>query len=282
MTARIEIVALSLAACAAPATTPVSPPPPAEPILGYRTPAGEPLTYQYVDSGGFTMNMSGMGTVDVEIVSRITAELDFAPSGDAVQVVVRITDLSGRFSNSMGPTLTVDNQHRPGPATVAVDRTGDVSIVEQPVFPEALTQVLTPQGLYRSFFIELPGVSVTRGATWTDTVRINEAPQGLTAGTVSIVRSTWARDTVVDGRTLAVITSDMDNSIELSGVSQGVEIRQSLRGTSRGVSLWDALAAVLVEQREEGQATGTTDLPGMNITGIPVTARSQTWLRLQR
>jgi hypothetical protein len=66
------------------------------------------------------------------------------------------------------------------------------------------------------------------------------------------------------------------------GNSQGVDVVQNLRGTSTAVSLWDAQAAVLVERRETGQATGTTDLPGMGINGIPVTARSLQRIRLIR
>jgi hypothetical protein len=230
--------------------------------------------YQQVDSGGFTMQMQGMGTVDVTIAANVTAQLDFAPQGEALDVTVTVTSLSGSFVNSMAPGIGVDNQHRPGPATVRVERNGAVTIVQKPVFSEQLAQVVTPEGLYRSFFIRLPARDVQRGATWTDTIRVAEAEGGMQVNTTSIVRSVWARDTTIDGRTLAVITSDIDNVLDVRGNSQGVDVVQNLRGTSSAVSLWDPQAAVLVERRETGEATGTTDLPGMGITGIPVTAHS--------
>ena len=275
------LAVLALAACAGGSTTPGAPSP-GEPVLAYRMPAGEPLVYELGDTSTLHMEMAGMGNVDVTIQARTTAELDFSPQTSGVQAVIRVTDVNGQFANSMGPTITVDNQHRPGPATVTVDRTGEVVIVEAPVFTDVLSQIVTPEGLYRSLFIPLPGTDAMRGATWTDTVRIDEAPQGMSAQTVSIVRSRWERDTVVAGRTLAVIVSDVENTVDLAGTTQGVEIRQRLRGTARRVSLWDPVAAVLVERIENGQASGTTDLPGMNITGIPVSAESHSSLRLRR
>jgi hypothetical protein len=275
------LAVLALAACAGSSTTPGAPSP-EEPALAYRMPAGEPFVYEMGDTSTLRMEMAGMGNVDVTIQARTTAELDFSPQGDGVQVVIRVTDVNGLFANSMGPTITVDNQHRPGPATVAVAGTGVVDIVDAPVFSEVLSQIATPEGLYRSFFIPLPGTDAMRGAAWTDTVRIDEAPQGLSAQTVSIVRSRWERDTVVAGRTLAVIVSDLENTVDLAGTTQGVEIRQRLQGTARRVSLWDPVAAVLVERIEDGQASGTTDLPAMNITGIPVSAESHSTLRLRR
>lgn len=276
--------ALFAAACggAAPPASPPPPPPPAAPAFGYRMPGADPLVYQQVDSGGFTMQMQGMGNVDVSITANATAELDFAPQGDALSVTVRITDLSGSFVNSMAPGVGVDNQHRPGPATLRIEPNGEVTIVERPVFSEQLSQVVTPEGLYRSFFIRLPARDVQRGATWTDTIRIAESEGGMQVNTTSIVRSVWARDTTVGGRNLAVITSDIDNVLEVRGNSQGVDVVQNLRGSSSAVALWDAQAAVLVERHETGQASGTTDLPGMGINGIPVNAHNVQRIRLIR
>jgi hypothetical protein len=277
------LLALPLAACGGgtPAPAP-EPPAPDAPAFAYRMPATDPLVYQQVDSGGFTMQMQGVGNIDVSIAANVTAELDFAPQGEALQVTVSVTDLSGSFINSMAPAIGVDNQHRPAPATLRIEPTGDVTIVERPVFSEQLAQVITPDGLYRSFFIRLPGGEARRGDAWTDTIRISEAEGGMQVNTTSIVRSVWARDTTVGGRTLAVITASLENVLSVSGNSQGVEVVQNLRGTSSAVSLWDPQAAVLVERRETGQATGTTDLPGMGLNGIPVTARNVQLIRLVR
>lgn len=282
--AAIIAASVLIAACGgtAPPPSPPPPPPPAAPAFSYRLPEGEPLTYQQVDSGGFTMQMQGMGSVDVTIAADITAQLDFEPRADALDVTITVTSLSGSFINSMAPGIGVDNTHRPGPAIVRVEPNGAVTIVQKPVFSEQLAQVVTPEGLYRSFFIRLPAREVQRGATWVDTIRVAEAEGGMQVNTTSIVRSTWARDTTVGGRTLAVITSDMENDLDVRGNSQGVDVVQKLRGTSTAVSLWDPQTAVLVERHETGQASGTTDLPGMGINGIPVTARNIQRIRLVR
>lgn len=278
----VLVAASTIAACAGGPPPPGAPEPSPDPAFAYAMPASEPLVYEQSDSGGFRMEISGMGPVEIGIVAHTASRLDFEAAGEAVQVTIAVEEVSGRFSNSMGPTVNAGNEHRPGPAVVTVAADGEVTIVQQPQFPPPLGQILTPQSFYKGFFVRLPGEPVEQGATWTDTMRIEETTEGLTTTTTTIVNSVWSRDTVVAGTALAVIDSRMQNTLEVSGQSQGTEIQQSLEGTSTAVTLWDPVARTVIERTEIGQASGTANLPGVGISDIPVSANSRQVLRLRR
>jgi hypothetical protein len=196
-------------------------------------------------------------------------------------VTVRITSIDGRSTNSMGPTVTVGNEALPGTAVLRVERDGEVTIVQEPEMPEALSQVAGSQSLYRRYFMPLPARVVERGETWTDTVRIREDNDGLVSTTMSIVRSTWTRDTVVAGRALRVIDSEIENDVHVQGTTQGIEIVQQLNGTSTAMTLWDPAWHAIVQRRETGTAAGSTDLPAMGISGMPVSMRTTATLSLR-
>ncbi|MGH7504086.1 MAG: hypothetical protein ACRELX_00470 [Longimicrobiales bacterium] len=273
---------LVIGACGGAASAPETPAPTGAPAFAYALPESEPLLYELADSGGFTMQIEGAGEVDVDVVGHATTQLDFEPQGDGFSVTVTVSDLSGTFTNSMGPTVTVGNEHRPPPAVLTVGHDGEVTMVDQPQFAAPLSQIFTPEGLYKGLFIRLPERAVEQGLAWTDTIRTEGTNEGMTVSTTSIVTSVWSRDTTVSGRKLAVIESRLQNTIEVSGTTQGMEIRQNLEGSGTATSLWDPAARVLVERIEIGQASGTTDLPTMGMTGMPVTAHSHQALRLQR
>jgi hypothetical protein len=237
------------------------------------------MLYQVADSTQMVMDIPGMGAAPVEASSRVTADLTFAQENGALSVTATITDVAGRFTSPGGPGQTIGPGDKPAPATVRIARNGAVSNIQLPTFSAALAQVTTPMQLFHSFFVRLPGRAVERGAAWTDTVRFSEEQAGLTTNVLLITRSTWTRDTTVAGRQLALIESQTTSRFELSGASQGVEIRQTLEGASQARALWDGNAHTLVERTEQGTASGTADLPGFDMRGIPVRAQSRQTLR---
>lgn len=249
------------------------------PRLAWDRAPAEPVRYLVADTGAFTMNIPGMGEAPVDIQSSITLEMDFDRAAEGLNATANITDLSGTFASPAGAPVSADADDIPGAAQLSITPTGAVTIVERPAFSGALAQLTSPEALYRSVFIRLPGAAAARGASWTDTVRISESQSGMQSQITQVIRSTWVRDTVLDGRSIAVITSDISTQIELSGASQGVEIEQSLSGESNAVSLWDVAAGMLVERSEEGTASGTADLPGFQMSNIPVRARSRQIVR---
>jgi hypothetical protein len=67
-------------------------------------------------------------------------------------------------------------------------------------------------------------------------------------------------------------------------MAEGVEIAQSIQGESSATTLWDPQRRIIVERHARGEASGTTDLPAMNVSGMTTTLAASThlWLRSPR
>lgn len=283
-------VLLACAACAGAPAGRTSPPTPGEPARAPAPPAfsfalAAPLsaTYELADTGTIRIDIAGT-QVDVVAAARVGSQVDLVPGVDGIHATVRVTSVEGSASNSRGSSVVAGPDDVPGPAEVAVSRTGVVTIVQQPEFPDDLQRVLRPGEFYRAFFLRLPGRDVARGAAWTDTVTVTERNQGLASETTSIVTSVWERDTVVAGKTLNVIASQIRSSARVSGMAEGVELAQTIQGQSTATTLWDPQRRLVVERHARGEASGTTDLPAMNVSGMPTSMAASThlWLRSPR
>lgn len=279
---------LACAACAssprtAPSGTPdagrppEAPPPPA---LAFTLAAPAIATYEFADTTNVTIE-AGATRIDVLAEASVTSELELTPAADGLRATVRVLSVTGGATNSQGSGVTVDPADTPGPAQLAVSSTGEVTIVRKPEFASELQRIVAPAELYRVFFLRLPGRDVARGVAWTDTVAVSDSNQGLDSETTSIVTSVWERDTVVAGRTLNVITSRITTTASASGMADNVEIGQRMQGESTALTLWDPERHVIVERHARGEATGTTDLPSMNVSSLPTTSVATThlWLR---
>ena len=144
-----------------------------------------------------------------------------------------------------------------------------------------LGQLLGAESAYRRLFVPLPGRAITNGSMWTDTVTIDENIGAMRNRSTYILASTLTGDTAINGRRLLVINSDVTGSTTIAGTSQGVEIRQDLSTSASVVSLWDPAANVLFERTETGSATGSMSLPAMGMTGVPVSTKSTSVVRLR-
>ncbi|MGH7553096.1 MAG: hypothetical protein ACREMQ_08735 [Longimicrobiales bacterium] len=289
---KIAIFAWSLAlgACAGsreatvapPAPQPTPQPPPASapsrPALGYGISSPATIGYEMLDTVTIAMEAGGQN-VQIDVKSRIGAAVDLAPAGGGVRATVRVTTIDATATNSMGPTTAVDSGDLPGPAELTVNANGEVSIVRKPEFSQDLQRVTGPVDLYHRFFMRMPKREVARNAAWTDTVTTNDVAQGLNTETLAIITSVWERDTTVAGRTLNVITSRITSTTRVRGTTEGVEIAQTLNGQTTATTLWDPVRRMIAERRDVAEGTGTTDLPGMGITGLPTTFRSRSVLR---
>ncbi len=268
---------LLLAAACAPGGPPTQATP--APALAHAMPASPTLRYELADTGGFVMDIPGMGAAPIDMATRVTADLAYAAGGDSLRVTATVNTLSGSFSSPAGAPVNVGDAQKPGPATLHVAPDGGVRFVNAPSFRGALAQVTSPAALYNAFFVRLPGRAVTRGALWTDTVRTTEEQGGMQSVVTQIIRSTWARDSIVDGQSLALITSEISTEMQISGESQGVEVRQSLQGTSAATALWDPVGRFLVYRVEQGTTSGMADLPGLGMNGIPVRGQARQVVR---
>jgi hypothetical protein len=242
-------------------------------------PALNPVTYAVADTSAINMNMTGM-SIDVNVRSTATVEISFAEQNSDLLATVTYLTLSGEFTNSMGPSMTVDESMKPGPAVIDVSPRGELTMVQKPEMSETVAEILGDVSGYQRLFMRLPGRSASVGTVWVDTVETTDVG-GMINNTRQIISSRLAGDTTVNGRQLQVIRSDITATVRISGSNAGVEVVQNLSGTTTATTLWDAQRGVVVERVEAGSMSGAMDLPGMGVTGVPVNAESRQVLRLR-
>jgi hypothetical protein len=275
------IAAAALPACAS-APPAVAPAPPSSNVLGYAETAPTTATYVFTDSSGFNIQGGAVGNITATIGTAGTATVAYAQRAGTLEATITVTDLAGAMTNSaMGGGPTATEADITGAAVVTLTPVGATNITAMPTFSKAAEGVGMSRSFYRRFFIRLPARAVQPGATWVDTLRVTDEAGGSKADVVDIQTSTFVRDTVVNGRTLALITTTADRTLKIAGVNEGVEIKQSLTGKSTGRLLWDTQRRILYERVETSELSGTFDLPQMGMTGLPVTARSNNRVTLR-
>jgi hypothetical protein len=146
-------------------------------------------------------------------------------------------------------------------------------VVDTPSLSDAVLDIAGPDGLVRPLFVQLPARSVDPGDQWVDTLTTVDESAGTRSVVRSRITSTLDGDTVVAGRRLLRIRTVAENSVEVTGVSGGVEISQRLEGTTSGVVLWDDGDHLLVERTATGTLLGTLEMPGLDVPPMPVQAR---------
>lgn len=267
------LTAALLPACAS--APPATPPAPRGALLSYADAAPGTHTYAFSDSSGFNIQGGAIGNIEAKIGTTGTATVTYAQNAGALQATIAITDFAGSMVNSaMGGGPSATETDITGTAVVTVSPTGKPDVTTLPTLTKTAESVGLNRSFFRRFFIRLPGGTMNAGAIWVDTMDITDESGGTKAEVRDIQTSTFVKDTVIDGRTLAVITTTADRTLKIAGVNEGVQIAQNLTGKTTGRALWDGQRRVLVERSETSELSGTFDLPQMGMTGLPVTARS--------
>jgi hypothetical protein len=279
---------LVLSACATPqgeVPPPADRPTPAQAqSLGYGTPPTPNLAYEFSDTSVSDIQGGPIGAIRVSTGIKGSADLRFDEgSGDNQKVTLSFPEFSGTFGNSAGGgVISASKADIKGQAVLNVSPRGVVTVTSKPEFTTAFRQVERSEvSMYRRFFVRLPARNVRPGATWTDTIASADTDDGLKTQEIRVMRSTYVRDTVVDGRTLAVITSESQRTLDVAGTTNGLDIIQKLKGTSTALTLWDSERRVLITRTESVQLTGTFDLPAMNMTNMPINATGRSKVQLK-
>ena len=240
------------------------------------------LTYEFADTTSSDIQAGPVGSIRVNIGNKGVADLRFEPAGSDQKVTFTLKEFAGSFSNSAGGgTVTATAADMKGAAVMTVTPRGVVTITQRPELSTSFRAVSGSESIYRRFFARVPGRAAAPGATWTDTLSIEETNDGVTSKLRNIVVSTYARDTAIAGKTFYLITGDGDRSLEVRGTTQGVEIVQRLAGKMSTITLWDPERNVAAFRDETATLTGTFDLPAMSMLNLPITATGRSVLRLR-
>ena len=263
----IALAALAAIGSACAGTVPGAPEPDG---LAYDLPDPNPAIYVMGDTATFTIEAGPMGTMDVEVAQELTAELDFRHGNGGFVVEVAVPRYRGSFQNPAQGAMRATEEHIHGPIGVSLDPRGNVAVVDTPRMDARILDITGPESLVRPLFVHLPGREVDRGDTWVDTVTtLEETPESTSRGH-TVITSTLSGDTMVAGERMLVITTSSENVIEMAGSSGGVEVRQRLTGGTVGRIVWDPVRHLLIERVDRGELSGTLELPGMGVGGLPV------------
>lgn len=269
---------LTAAACSS-SGSPGSPAPGA--ALAYASPTNGSLTYVVGDTSVVTMDVMG-NSMQVTATSLATVDLALERAGNGLDGTLTFQAVAGEISNPMAPSMKITDADKPGPTGMTVDPRGVVTVTSKPELSSMLAQALGSESYVRRMFVRLPGRAVTAGARWVDTVSLSEETAGMSTTGTTVLTSTLRGDTMVAGVRLLVIDSEAAIAQQVSGSNQGVEVRQTLTGTSTAVVLWDPALGALVARTETGTLSGSMELPAMGVSGLPVNIRQTQVIRLRR
>jgi hypothetical protein len=272
----ITAIALLAGACAsAPGESTDVTARPSGTVFTYATPTPAIAQYRFSDSSAVNVQAGAMGEIRATIGSTGTLETTFVQKPTGLETTIRIVSLGGSMTNSAmggGPSATQADVE--GVAVVNVSPRGVPSIVSLPKMSPAVQQIGINTGFFRRLFVRLPQGGVTAGSSWVDTITVQDENEGTKVVVTDVVTTTFVRDTVVNGRAVALLNTNVHRDLSVAGTTQGVQIAQKLTGTAMGQVLWDTKNHLLIERTETSQLTGTFDLPAMGQTGMPVAMKS--------
>jgi len=255
---------------------------PAATRMVYTAPASTVLLYDVQDSTTSQIQAGPAGTVTVELGSSGLAEVRIEPDSAGEQVTVGYREFSGSTSNSAsGAVVKVTEADVKAPAVLRVDTTGGVQIVKPPQLTEQFVQVAGSESAFRRFFVRVPAGPVRPGAVWVDTVTSRETAEGITTTTTSVITATYAGDTTVAAQRMNHVTYTATRTVNASGTTQGVEMRQKLNGTATGYFIWDPARNAVYEREETVTMNGGFDLPALGMEGLPISAHGRVRLQLR-
>jgi len=247
----------------------------------YRVPDPPSLTYVTGDTTNIDIDAGAMGNLRMRGTGTSTMAAAFSRSAEGIQVTARFLQLDARLSQPMGGAQTATEADVAGDIVFALDSRGHATVISLPEAKGAAAQLANPQALAYEFFPMLPGGVVNPGDTWTDTLSYEvEVDQGMTEST-SIVTYTLKGDTVLDGRSLLLITVAGRADVVGSGVTEGMEVIQVFSGDVEGTVLWDPGRSVYVAGSFERDMDGTVEVPAAGMPPMPMTVRGRSHVRLQ-
>jgi hypothetical protein len=231
--------------------------------------------YAINDSSTFDIKAGAMGDIRAGFGTSAKAEVTYTQKASGLEATVRLVEFSGSLSNSAtGTAQTATAADVQGPAVVSVTPRGATTVTTMPKTGGVADRIGINEGFFRRLFVRLPASAVQRGAVWTDTVTAADSSSGLQVKSRDIVTSTFVGDSSIAGQRVVVIKTSAQRTLDIAGMNEGMQIKQTLTGSSSGTVLWDAVRRLMVMRTDETSLTGTFDLPAMGVTGLPVSARS--------
>ncbi len=224
----------------------------------YAVPGGNPLTFERGDSMEISIQ-SGFGSFEMEIEQAMTLEVTFERSAGGVQATTVIRAYSGRMTNPLAAPVTVSEGDIEGDLVFTVDGRGHANVLSSPEVSTAAQAIFNAVSLAHDMFPMLPEDGVGIGASWVDSTSYSSNEGGNSIEVTWVGTSTLVGDTVVDGRTLTLVRTEAEVSIEVAMQMAGVNVSQSMSGPETGFYLWDPARRTVVYQEASREFSGTVN-----------------------
>ena len=249
------------------------------PEIVYAVPAGGLLTYDRSDTLRIAMEAPGMGSIKVEVGQLMTLGMIFASSGGGTLVTPSIERLAAGLTNPLSGPITLTEADVQGDMVVRLDGRGRAEVIETPTVADVGGLVFNTTTLAYELLPKLPPPGTRTGGTWVDTTTYfgEDGPGSIEMTWIGTSR--LVGDTLVDGRSLSLIRTDAEVTIEVSGRLSGMEASLSMAGPETGFYLWDRSRGVMVAHELERDLTGSSKVSALP-TALPLTAkqRRSMWL----
>jgi hypothetical protein len=227
--------------------------------MAYGVPEGGSLTYVFGDSLFASVDVPGMGSIDLDFEQSMTLGLSFAPSASGAAITGEFQEYSATLTNPVAGTSRASSSDVTGAMAFTLDAQGRANLTDSPDIKGAAAMLLRPLGVANELLPRLPGHSVTEGDTWTDSIQFSaETPVGN-------IESSWVGTFTVagtverDGVTLTRVDSSGEYSVSTAGDLQGMYVEQNLSGPSTGYFLWDPARRVVVYHQAIRELEGSVD-----------------------
>ena len=247
--------------------------------LEFGVPSVPAATYVTGDSLKISVD-SPMGAMVMNMDASMTLAMSFERVADGVQVTADVEDLAASMNNPMAGNISADENDVSGPLVFVVAPSGAVDVTASPTVGGAGGQLGVFAGKAHEFFPRFPDGAVDAGASWVDTVAwsSDEGGAGVTSSTVYTY--TMVGDTVIDGTSLVRIevAGDVDTTINAS--QGGMDVEQTLAGTTTGHFLWDVERGLLHAADLHRDLEGVVNVPGMGIPPMGLKASGPASTRL--
>ncbi len=249
---------LAAVAALAGCTGPASPYPPG--WLSYGFPSPPHAVYEITDTvAGIAKSPVG----DLEVAGEYGMSLDLsferAPEGMRVRGIAG--GFEGTLTDPVQATGATDLEYLAGTLEFLLNRRGVVEVESFPELSGVDAEVFSLAGLAYDLFPRLPDTIVEPGGTWLDTLRWHTDGRVTEVISRTVYGYTLVGDTVVDGRGLLHIAATGKVEFRIYTGRAGNLTRQSMKGSSTGVILWDPESRLVTSHEYQRDLEGTVSRP---------------------
>lgn len=254
--------------------------PPSPPALAYGEGPGGDLSYDFADTTEVDVSVMGQS---MQLTQRgvATYDVSLANTADGVDVVMTVRSLAATLSQPMGAPVRVNESAVSGSLAFSLDRVGGVAITSRPTVADEASQMVSGLSLAHGFFPGLPGRAAMPGESWVDTVSWSGDEGPGARSERAILNYTVVGDTVVDGRSLLMISVTGETTVANDMVIAGMAVSQRSDLDVEGHVLWDLQTGTLFEQVRRASGPGQVSVP-IAPAPLPIRVRTTQRARLQQ